>query len=132
MPILLFGNYHLNGQITFIFRDKGKNHSVQRVNNASLNSDLYSIDISDEASRSVVWSQGTFSALVFKTLQLEMEDVGNAEVTCEYSLNKTPYKEVRWQRIPRRPNVFHGKSKSLVPKSTAWLIVMLFAINFYL
>ena len=80
----------------------------------------------------MVWSQGTFSALVFKTLQLEMEDVGNAEVTCEYSLDKTPYKEVRWQRIPSRPNVFHTKSKSLMSKSTAWLLIMVFAINFYL
>ena len=42
-----------------------------------------------------------------KELKIEMP-----EVTCEYSLDKTPYKEVRWQRIPPRPNVFITKSKS--------------------
>ena len=74
-----------------------------------ISSYISSIDISNEASKSVLWSQGSFSASVSKTLTImEMEEfqIQAPEVTCEYALDKTPYKEVRWQRIPPRPNIF--------------------------
>ena len=39
-------------------------------------------------------------------MEIEELQIQVPEVTCEYALDKTPYKEVRWQRIPPRPNIF--------------------------
>ena len=78
----------------------------------------------------MVWSQGTFSALVSKTLSIMEIGLENSpEVTCEYVLEKTPYKEVRWQRIPPRPNVFQSQSGSACILSKVAYLVAIFAIN---
>jgi len=88
------------------------------------------MDVSEEASRSVVWSGGSFSAAVSKSLpamqvlMMHSEDrsqstIGSnmrpygvrseaASVTCEFVLAKTPYREVRWQRIPLLPMEFRS------------------------
>lgn len=66
-----------------------------------------SIDISDEASRSVIWSQGTFSSIVSKSLNIEDTMLSpESSITCTFTLEKTPYHQVRWQRIPRPPREF--------------------------
>ena len=72
------------------------------------------MDISEEASRSVVWSESTFSSTVSKTLNCEdifpkfYENIEKREaaVTCEFILAKTPYRDVRWQRVPKLPLEF--------------------------
>jgi hypothetical protein len=92
----------------------------------------HSVDISDEASRSVVWSDGSFSATMSKSIifmdgspMLEMmgtpqDDhlgriVNKGEtmptVTCELSLAGTPYHEVLWAKIPKVPTEFQSGTK---------------------
>ena len=89
------------------------------------------MDVSEEASRTLVWSGGSFSATVSKRLPVmqvlmmhsEDEDdsssslglIGSksrpleaASVTCEFVLAKTPYREVRWQRVPQLPLEFRS------------------------
>ena len=54
------------------------------------------------------------------------------EVTCEYALDKTPYKEVRWQRIPPRPNVFmieSGESGSNCPSFKVLFVFLTIIIS---
>ena len=75
---------------------------------------MVSMDISEEASRSVVWSDGSFSASMSRRLQVEaiagntrvLEAAEYPTLTCEFVLAQTPYREVRWQRIPQRPDEF--------------------------
>ena len=62
---------------------------------------------------------------------MEIGPENSPEVTCEYVLEKTPYKEVRWQRIPPRPNVFQTKSGSASLSKIAYLVASV-AIKIYL
>ena len=55
---------------------------------------------------------------------MEIGAENSPEVTCEYVLEKTPYKEVRWQRIPPRPNVFQTKSGSASLSKVAYLVAI--------
>ena len=78
----------------------------------------------------MLWSQGTFSALVSKTLSImEIGAENSPEVTCEYVLEKTPYKEVRWQRIPPRPNVFQSQSGSACLSTSIYMVAIIVIEN---
>ena len=73
-----------------------------------------------------MWSQGTFSAIVSKTLEvMDLE----TSITCEFSVEKTPYREVRWQQIPRPPIEFIKSNLSTIFKIDKLLLFVVLFIK---
>lgn len=107
-----------------------------------------SMDISDDASRSVVWSDGSFSVSVSKLLNFGgkhlspiMESMTicpqnngtyceDTVATCEFTLPQTPYKEIRWQKIPQIPEEFTDfTAKSSIVSSSCLVCLSMLLIN---
>ncbi len=110
---------------------------------------IISVDVSDEASRTLVWSEGAFSATMSKLVEFpnnaEMmqiligggeEDAFEARsgtdfgdsitenprifpgashpiVRCEFTLPGTPYRELRWKKVPPLPFLNNSESTNV-------------------